>query len=116
VTGRMKLVPCVLATLAAAAVMSPAYGAVRPDDRAGPLGVQQAGVTAVGTDRSDVFTRAVVRDGPAAVATVSVPTSTDAGFHWLDAGIGAAVGVVACLALLLVTGRLLRPQRNATAH
>ena len=91
--GRKQLVTFTFATLVAATVMSPALGA----------------------DRSDVFTRAVARHGLAAPAPLSVATSNAAGFHWLDAGIGAAVGVVACLALVFAAARLLRPSRSVTA-
>jgi len=114
--GRKQLVTFTFATLVAAAVMSPALGAVRPDDRAGPLGAQPARITAVTSDRSDVFTRAVARHGSTAPAAISVSTSSAAGFHWFDAGIGAAAGVVACLTLVFAAGRLLRPNSSATAH
>ena len=113
--GRKQLVTFTFATLVAATVMSPALGAVRPDDRAGPRGAQPARITAVTSDRSDVFTRAVARHGSTAPAPLSVATSNAAGFHWLDAGIGAAVGVVACLALVFAAARLLRPSRSVTA-
>lgn len=89
--GRKQLVTFTFAMLVAAAVMSPALGA----------------------DRSDVFTRAVARHG--AAAPVPLSTSSAAGFHWLDAGIGAAVGVVACLALVFAAARFLRPSRSVTA-
>ena len=143
-TGGKKLVPFALATLAAAAVTSPAIGAARQPHQADPLGAQPARITADTTDRSDVFTRAVVRRrstvaapfritaGPTdrsdvftravirhrstVAAPVSVSTSSGAGFHWVDAGIGAVAGAVACLALLIAAGRFLRPHRSATAH
>lgn len=115
--GKKQLVPFALATFAAAAAMSPALGAVRPDDRAGPLGAPAPSVNARTTpDPSDVFTRAVARHGSTALAPVAITTSSEAGFHWLDAGLGAVAGVVACLALLLVGGRALRVSRSATAH
>ena len=114
--GRKQLVTFTFATLVAAAVMSPALGAVRPDDRAGPLGAEPARITVVTRDRSDVFTRAVARHESTTPAAVSVSTSSAAGFHWVDAGIGAAAGVVACLTLVFAAGRLLRPNSSATAH
>jgi hypothetical protein len=90
-----------------------AVQSIRPDDRAGLRGPGMIASTPVA--RTDVFQRAVLRhnastaprpDDRAAIRgigtelTDSAPmaTATAAGFHWLDAGFGAA----ATLALILV--------------
>ena len=48
--------------------------------------------------------------------SISVATPSAAGFHWLDAAVGASAGVAASLALVFVAGRFLRASRGATAH
>ena len=112
-TPRHRFITVWLATLAAAAATSTAFGAVRPVDRAGPLGAR-AQISAATTDRPDAFTRAVARHTSA--PTASIWALNAGGFHWHDAGVGAAVGAAVCALLFFVAGRFIRPHRSATAY
>jgi hypothetical protein len=100
-----------------------AVQAVRPDDRAGLHGVGTSPVSTVAL--TDVFDRAVLRHNASTATrpddragfrgmgtTLAVPsplgTTVSAGFHWTDAGYGAA----AALALIVVLAGLAAARVN----
>jgi hypothetical protein len=115
---RSTRITTAVAVVASALALAPAAfaGGVTPDnraDRTGPAGLAVAPAAITPDNRAD-------RTGPAGVAAVSADTtgvgllhasmvdagiaahaenaSTDSGFQWSDAGIGAAAGVAAALA------------------
>ena len=92
-----------------------ALQAVRPDDRVGPRGAGST-LTSPPIVPPDVFERAVLRHNAAAAPrpddraglrgagtvladNAPIATAASAGFHWADAGFGAAAALVLILAL-----------------
>jgi len=118
VSRRKQFFGLALTALAVAIAVSPALGATRPDDRSGPFGAVPAGVATAAGGPPDVLARAVARHtwAPAPAEHVLAAASSSGGFHWLDAGIGAAVGAIGLCALFVVAGRIRRPQRSVAAH
>jgi hypothetical protein len=87
-----RAIRIVVATAASALALAPAAlaGGVTPDnraDRTGPAGVKAANPDTTGVGlmhASMVYAQIAARP----------PASTEAGFDWADAGVGAALGVV----------------------
>ena len=129
-----------LVGVAALALLVPALalGAIRPDDRSGPLGATP--VSFVG-NYDDVFMRAVARhnaasttavrpddrSGPLGVqpittssntVAVSLPTtsSSSSSFQWRDAALGAAGTLAICMLVLIAVTLQRQHRRSAIAH
>ena len=106
-----------VATLTSAlALAGSAFGATRPDDRAGVRGPGEAVAPAqVVADSPGMTARPDNRAGILGVDSGApdevVAVSTRNGFNWTDAGIGAAAGA-GFLALLGVGGLLAMPKRQ----
>jgi len=104
----------VAATIASTLAFAPAAlagGGITPDnraDRTGPAGLKASApdTTGVGLIHASMVT--------AEVAARASTASTDTGFQWADAGVGAAAGIAAALAGAgIATG--VRGRRRITA-
>jgi hypothetical protein len=128
-----------LVAFAALALLVPslALGAIRPDNRSGPLGA--APVTLVGNS-DDVFMRAVTRhqtsvgqfrpddrSGPLGAepitiashtVAVSAPatTASSGSFQWGDAAVGAGSVLAFCMLVLIAVTLQRQHRRSAVAH